>query len=478
VVGGYAARGLGAVAAVAMLLAPVPGRAAPVTVLTAGKFATFARDASAPGCTQQLSNTRAAGQDAEETNRSEPVSRCAAAHDAEPAASVRVTGDPALSSLTDPRCPATSAIAFAYATQAQTRTDYGETSLPCGFWQATRTGFRYHDPAGSAAGVRDIVYEGGRLSVQAGGPKFGPITGPAIFVETFFRVADQRYLVRFYDFQRNDSDRIVTRVPSRAAAAAEAAFWKTLSGWGSDDAHTLALLQDAVRSHPSDGRSQFYLGAFNVYLAASTFPPESGLDALGAAQDPLDRAVELLPHDSVPKAFRALARYLNGVYRGDAAEEALGQTQLEEAATANLFFNKAVALFILPQFVSGTSDYYQTRLLGWLDDLSKQAVPGNDAYPDVFTSRLVPHDPESATLMFGDVAAKGGRLAQAETWYTISQSFGAASGYPFQGIAAQRLALVRERLAAQQNGPDPSTSSLIGIRGISDCTLCHYYGAH
>jgi hypothetical protein len=390
------------------------------------------------------------------------------------AAVVRVTGDDGLERLADPRCPTASSVAFGYASQSQVLTDRGETTLPCGYWRVTRTGFRYRDPAGTAAGVREIVYERSRLRVRAGGPRFGGVVGPVIYVEAFLRVAEERYLVRFYDFRRNEPDDIMTRRPSRAAAAGEAAFWTTLLDWNSDASRPLTLLHRAVRLRPSDGRSQFYLGALYVYLAASAPAGLDSLENLGAAQEPLDRAVELLPHDSVPKAFRAFTTYLNGIYRGDSVREALGRAQMEDATTENLFFNKAVALFIQPQFISGASDDYRTRLLGWLDDVWALSIHNPDVYPDVFTSRLVPHDPEGATLMFGDVAAKGGRLTDAERWYGISLSFGASSGFPFQSIVRQRLAQVRSRLAAHQEGPDPSTYSLIGVQGVSDCTLCHY----
>ena len=87
-------------------------------------------------------------------------------------------------------------------------------------------------------------------------------------------IGEQRYLVRFYDFRRDTPDRIVTRRPSRAGAAGEAAFWETLGDWSPDTERPLALLRKAVRQRPSDGRSQFYLGALHVYLAAES-PPTS-----------------------------------------------------------------------------------------------------------------------------------------------------------------------------------------------------------
>src|SRR5262249_37189662 len=228
-------------------------------------------------------------------------------------ASVRVTNAPGWARSADPRCPATSVVGWGSASQSQVRTDSGDTSLPCEHWSATRRGFRYRDPAGSAGGVQEILYERHRLRIRAGGPRVAAIAGPVIYVEAFLGIGAQRYIVRFYDFRVNGADHIVTRRPSRLAAAGEAAFWETLRRWSPDTDRPLRLLRGAVEQHPNDGRSQFYLGAFHVYLAAGAPSTPSGLQHLSAAQGPLDRAVDLLPHDSVPKAFRAFTTYLNGL---------------------------------------------------------------------------------------------------------------------------------------------------------------------
>jgi len=428
-----------------MLAASVLALAAPVEasyLLTAGKVGTFGRAA-----------------------------------DGSPTALVRVTGDPVLDELPDPRCPARSTAGFAFATQAQVRTDHGETVLPCANWHATASGFRYHDPSGTAAGVREILYGPGHLFIRAGGPSLTAVTGPVIYVEAFFAVGPRHWVVRLYDFRRNDAERIVSRRPSHTAAAAEAATWDSLWGSAAREAPALALLARAIRERPSDGRSQFYLGALHMYRAARAF--YSGqLDAAAladqhAALAPLDRAAELLPHDSVPKVFRAFTIYLNGIFDQDADETARGLALMEEATTENLFFNKAVDLFILPIFMSGSSDSYQSRLMPWLDDVYNDAVAHPDVYPDVFTSRLVPHDPESAMLMFGDVALKGGRLDLAARYYGLAQAFGKPSGYPFESIADSRLADVEARLAAHETVA-PSDGGMPGVSGVSPCTLCHY----
>src|SRR5262249_30261995 len=157
------------------------------------------------------------------------------------------------------------------------------------------------------------------LVIRAGGPGYAAITGPVAYVETWLTIAGERHLVRLQNFRRNDAKRVVSRRPSRAAARGEAAFWDTL--WAdrprSDEA--LALLRHAVREDPRDGRSQFLLGMLHLYrstqrCAGFDFPNlcDAGKAEDLAAQRPLDRAVELLPHDSRVAGFRSAATYANG----------------------------------------------------------------------------------------------------------------------------------------------------------------------
>jgi hypothetical protein len=240
----------------------------------------------------------------------------------------------------------------------------------------------------------------------------------------------------------------------------------------------LALLGRAVRQDPRDGRSQFYLGALHLYRGGPVPDPStpanpSGTADLRAAQAPLDRAAELLPHDSVPAVFRALTTYLNGFVDRDPARTTRGLAQLEEASTRNRFFNKSVELFIVPRFYPGTSEFYRVQLQR-LNEVLTEATTRPGTYPDVFRSRLVPHDPEGAALFFGDVAAKGGRLAQAQLWYGIAQGFGRASGYPFQAIIEERVAHAAERVALYQDGNPSNDPPILGGQELSPCTYCHY----
>jgi hypothetical protein len=299
-----------------------------------------------------------------------------------------------------------------------------------------------------------------------------------IHVEAFLTVGQERYLIRVYDFRQNDAQEVVAQRRSPAAAAGEAALWQTLGGAWAQEPRALRLLRKAVRLDPRDGRSQFYLGALHVYRAGA-IPTEFGTTAdsggseIRAAQQPLDRAAQLLSHDGVPAVFRAFTTYFNGRVDGDDARTALGVAQLEAATTLNDFFNTSVVLFILPRYYPGTSDYYQTRLLTLLDAVRARAPKCPPTYPDVCRSRLVPHAREGASLAFGDVAAKGGRLWEARFWYAIAAAFGSASDYPFQVVAEERLAGAAERVARYQDETPDNDPPIIGDQ-LPFCTYCHY----
>lgn len=397
--------------------------------------------------------------------------------DANPRAVVRVVRDPALRQPADPTCPAASSIVMAYANHAQVTVDPGATTLPCENWRATRSGFRYRDPDGTAAGVRDIRYGRGRLLIRAAGAALPPIVGPVVYVETSLTVGDEAYLVRFLDFRRNDADGVVTRRSSRAAQVGEAALWDTVRGAPERGDRAKTMLTKAIRRRPRDGRSHFYLGALLSYRASNRFngvaPDGAAIADLEAAQAPLDRAVELLPHDSVLLGFQAFTTYLNGVFQDDPERAARGLDQFEAATTANAFFNKSIALLTVPATLPGSSEYYQTRLLPWLEELLLDAVANRNAYPDVFSSRLAPHGAAGAGLIFGDVALKGGRVDLALIWYELAKRFGTVSGYPYQATIEQRLAEA-QALSAANEVVEPSDDRVTGVLGVSPCSLCHY----
>jgi hypothetical protein len=86
------------------------------------------------------------------------------------------------------------------------------------------------------------------------------------------------------------------------------------------------------------------------------------------------------------------------------------------------------------------------------------------------TSGLAPSGLQGALVLFGDLYAKAGNAAQAGTWYTLASAVEA--GWPFEGLAAARLASVTERVAAYQDGDPSNDPPIIGAR-MEACASCH-----
>jgi hypothetical protein len=397
-----------------------------------------------------------------------------------PEATVRIARDPALRRLADPTCPATSSLGFLFARASLAMDDRGVVPLPCTRWSRIEDGYRYSDPTAAPGSVRQILYSRRGLVIR-GGAGVQPVVGPLTFAEAILEIAGKRHLVRAYDFLRNDTGAIVSRTPSPAAAAGEAAFWEVLRGTRPYEGRALALLRRAVRRNPRDGRSWFYLGSLHAYRvgpfprdAAAASADTFGRSQAAAALEAFDRAVDLLPHDSLPAAFRAITTYFNGLGDGDAARQALGIAQLDEAGTRNVFFNRTIGLFFLPRYFSSSSEYFRSRLLPQLDELRAVVPACPVTYPDVCRSRLVGWDREGGSILLGDVEAKGGRFAEARFWYTIADFLGRASGYPFRAVAAERLAHVAERVELYQDADPGNDPPFLGEEGRSPCRYCHY----
>jgi hypothetical protein len=397
----------------------------------------------------------------------------------EPLVTVRIGRDPALRRLADPTCPAPSSVTFAFARESLAVDDRGAKRLPCAGWRRTGDGYHYSDPTAVPGGVQDVVYTH-RGVVIRGGAGTAPIPGPLTYAETFLEIASRSYLIRAYDFVRNDPSRIASRAPSRVAAAGEAAFWDALAGEADQEVRALALLRRAVAQNPRDGRSWFYLGNMHVYRAgglphdaASASRDTYFKTSAGPAQEAFDRAVKLLPNDSLPAGFRAITTYYHGLAEDDPGRQAAGVAQITEASGRNTFFNKAIGLFFLPRYFPRTSEYFENVLLPQVDQVRAVASVCPRTYPDVCRSRLVKWGLEGAGILLGDVAAKGGSLSDATWWYTIADGVGRGAGYPFQAIAEERVAHAAERVALYQDADPRNDPPFLGEEA-SVCTYCHF----
>ena len=88
---------------------------------------------------------------------------------------------------------------------------------------------------------------------------------------------------------------------------------------------------------------------------------------------------------------------------------------------------------------------------------------------------LAPHNAEGALLVFGDVYAKGGDLATAQSWYNLAKLVGQANPDPwaFQSVADDRAATAAARVALYQDA-DPSNDPPVIGAGPEACAVCHY----
>src|ERR1051326_6819797 len=392
---------------------------------------------------------------------------------------VRVGPDRVFRTLRNPTCPTVSSVRFALSRTGANFEDHGEVALPRAAWRPHKEGFQYRASDGGPGGIREIRYTHRGLVIRAEGSSWVPVTGPVAYVEAWLTLDGERHLVRFQNFDRNDAERIATRRPSAPAAAGEAAFWDTL--WAdqprSDEA--LRLLAQAVRRDPHDGRSQFLLGMLHLYRsteACAEFDFLHLCDAAKAeglaAQEPLDRAAELLAHDTRVPGFRAATSYANGYERHDAARLQLGMQQLETAIDANPLFNSFDAFAVVAPILPAADPYYQNRILPLVDLVFGSAACVVNLPEICNDAGMAPHNIEGTTLLLGDIDAKGGRLASARLWYTIGQGFGRTTGYRYQAYLDERLANVADRVMRYQDADPTNDPPLIGGGGGS-CIYCH-----
>ena len=392
---------------------------------------------------------------------------------------VKVGPDRAFRTLRNPTCPTASSIRFALSRRGADFEDHGEITLPCAGWRAQGGGFQYRARDGGPAGVREILYTSHGLLIRAGGSSYVPVRGPVAYAEVWLTLGGERHLVRFQNFHRNDAEQIVSRHPSAPAAEGEAAFWDTLWADQERSDEALRLLEQAVRQDPRDGRSQFLLGMLHLYRsteACAEFDFLHLCDAAKAeglaAQEPLDRASELLARDSRVPGFRAATSYANGFEQHDAARLLLGMQQIEAAIDANPLFNSFDAFAVVAPILPASDPYYQNRILPLVDLIFRSAACVGKLPEICNDTGMAPHNIEGTTLLLGDIAAKGGRLASAQLWYTIGQTFGHSMAYRYQGYLDERLRNAADRVMRYQDADPTNDPPLIGGGGGS-CIYCH-----
>ena len=148
---------------------------------------------------------------------------------------------------------------------------------------------------------------------------------------------------------------------------------------------------------------------------------------------------------------------------------------MEPCLEINQFFNIFDFIPVI-QAVSPTDPLFTLAFTEVDDYLSNPEVFGCiTTQPELCgNTGLAPHNAEGAVLLFGDVYAKAGDLAQAQTWYDLAKFLGGLNPpWQFQAVADERAANAATRVALYQDG-DPSNDPPIVGAASEACAFCHY----
>lgn len=398
---------------------------------------------------------------------------------------VRFGADPALADAADPTCPATSTFELGLFTGSANAVVRGEkVTLDCNRWRARDGGWVYADAA-APGGVRAIAYGPRGVTVKLAGPGALPAEGPLAYAFAWLEVGSRRYHGRFHQFRRNDATRIISQTTPRAAAEGERGFWDVLTGDGASEAAqqaTLATLTGAADAAARDGRSRFLLAMLRLYrfgqmTTSIAGAPPAAVDELRAAVAAFDEAEPLLwdpatrSGDSRVPGFGAAARYALAVATGD---EILRQQALQEfdyALEINAFFNVFDLMTVLQAEPAGSPAFLDAfaRVDAYLADPTTFQCAVTQ--PEVCTGNgLAPSSLPGTFVLFGDVYAKAGRLADATRYYDFARA--TEAGWALQGLAAARHADAAARVAAYQDADPDNDPPIIGA-GAEACRSCH-----
>ncbi len=400
---------------------------------------------------------------------------------------VRVGRDRALATLLDPTCaselPSTVQLGAYLQSTARLAAEPADT-LPCDRWRRGRGGYVYEDDAGAAGGVRRIVYARDKIVVKLGGAGYTAPGGPVGYVELWLTIGSTRLLARFHNFRVNTATQLVATKTSGAAAAGEAAFWDVLLGDDRSETRQQAAIRSLTQaSHRSkrDGRSRFLLAMLHLYrfgvrIERYDAVSEEAKAEIRAADDGFAAALPLLwdgtAGDSRVPGFAAAAKFARGIVEGDQARATAGLADLDAALRINAFFN-VFDLIPVIQALPRTDPRFEPAVdavIAYLAAPETLACLGTQ--PEICSNAgLAPRNLTGATLLFGDVYAKAGNIAQARMWYAIAAGT-AGPSYRFLALAQARLADADARVARYLDD-DPGNDDQIVGTGEENCAVCH-----
>lgn len=257
---------------------------------------------------------------------------------------------------------------------------------------------------------------------------------------------------------------------------ADAAYWQTMLGEADREEEALQLHAQAIEENPTDGRSHFLKGMMHMYRYGqalqdfSQFSPfaQAEIEYANAA---LDLAVEYTPDNRAYPGFRGAATYQNGVTNDDPELEALGIAQLRASMEVWPLFNRFSFLGTVAAVV-GADDPLFAEAVGHLEELLQPEGLAQCTAQLCGNGGRAPRNLEGSGLLFGDIFAKAGNLAQARSWYQLSAGAGTASNWSFAALARERADTVEQRIAAYQDEDPNNDPQLVGLANES-CAVCH-----
>ncbi len=403
---------------------------------------------------------------------------------------VAIGKDPALADGPAPTCPTASAIELSSYPQATQRVAVATSvTLDCAKWRRKGRTYLYDDPA-ATGGVRRITYGRKGVLVRFQGDGFTAPVGPVGYLQLWLRIGEIDFNARVHNFVRNTATKLVTSFPSKDAARGEAAFWAVLHhDWATlDEKATLeqtaldCLTRAAVNF--DDPWSRFLLAMMHLYrFGQMTGSYDVATDAAQAelelAHTSFEKAVPELwdgtTGDSRVPGFAAAAKFGLGIVRNDPALQAEGLADIDASIAVNSFFNVFDLIPVVqamppsdPRFASAFA-----YMSSYLEDPDTLACLGTQ--PEICSNAgYAPRNTGGTLMLFGDLYAKAGNLAEAQRWYSLAAALvaGTPSPYVFQSALDDRVANAAERVALYQDA-DPSNDPLVIGAGAEACASCH-----
>jgi hypothetical protein len=188
-----------------------------------------------------------------------------------------------------------------------------------------------------------------------------------------------------------------------------------------------------------------------------------------------DAAVPLLWNgragDSRVPGFAAATKFVRGFAEGDPALQAQGVADLNAAVAVNAFFNVFDVIPVI-QALPNTDPRFQgafQQFATYLEDAETLACLADQ--PGICgNAGLAPRNLNGSLMLFGDLYAKAGNLAQASLWYGLGA--GVDDAYAFKPLVVERAATAAERVARWSDADPTNDPAVVGL-GVENCATCH-----